>query len=118
MKRPEEARRDGLGKRLREARFAAGLSQLELGEASGIPKSRLSRYENDHVDPSLRTLRRLARALNVSEAVLLGDGRDVVQEFHLRLSERGVSITSRAEARALADQFADSLSPTGGGIAL
>jgi transcriptional regulator with XRE-family HTH domain len=117
VKRPKEPRRDGLGRRLREARFAAGLSQLELGEVSGIPKSRLSRYENDHVDPSLRTLRRLARALNVSEAALLGDGRDVVQEFHLRLLERGVSITSRAEARELANQLADSLSPTGRGTA-
>ena len=34
------------GNRLREARLSAGLSQSELEELSGIPKARLSRYEN------------------------------------------------------------------------
>ena len=56
------------GQRLREARVAAGLSQSELEDISGIPKARLSRYENGHVEPSIQTLARLSRALNVSEA--------------------------------------------------
>src|SRR6476659_571726 len=51
------------GNRLREARLSAGLSQSELEELSGIPKARLSRYENGHVEPSIQTLNRLARAL-------------------------------------------------------
>ena len=101
-----------LGRRLREARYAAGLSQLELEEVSGVPKARVSRYENGHVEPSLRTLRRLTRALNVSVGTLLGDGHvDDVQEFSLRLQARGVSITSKDEARALADRLADALLP-------
>src|SRR5439155_24159847 len=58
------------GRRLREARREAGLSQSELELRSGIPKARLSRYENGHVLPSIGTLGKLARALVVSEAAL------------------------------------------------
>ncbi len=100
---------DGFARRLRESRHAAGFSQLELADASGISKSRISRYENGHVKPSLQMLHRLARALNISEATLFGDGRDVVQACFLRLQARGVAITSRAEARELADRLADEL---------
>ncbi len=98
-----------LGRRLRDARFAAWLSQNDLAAVSGVPKARLSRYENGHTEPSLHTLRTLALALRISEATLLGDGGDVVQECYLRLEERGVSITSKAEARELADRLADEL---------
>jgi selenocysteine lyase/cysteine desulfurase len=63
------------GQRLRETRINAGLSQSELEDISGIPKARLSRYENGHVAPSIQTLARLAQALDVSEASLLGDDR-------------------------------------------
>jgi transcriptional regulator with XRE-family HTH domain len=95
------------GTRLREARLAAGLSQSELEELSGIPKARLSRYENGHVEPSIQTLNRLARALNVSEASLLGDERAAMEEFFNVLGERGVTITSKDEARKLGVAFAD-----------
>ncbi|MGZ4150086.1 MAG: helix-turn-helix domain-containing protein [Actinomycetota bacterium] len=107
---------EALGRRIREARRGAGLSQSDLEALCGIPKARLSRYENGHVDPSLRTLECLARSLNVSEATLLGDGIDVVQEFYLRLQARGVSISSKDEARVLADHLADSLGAPGGAI--
>ena len=82
------------GQRLREARIAAGLSQSELEDISGIPKARLSRYENGHVEPSIQTLARLSRALNVSEASLLGDQRAILEDFFTVLHERGVRITS------------------------
>ena len=97
------------GTRLRESRLAAGLSQSELEDLSGIPKARLSRYENGHVEPSIQTLNRLARALNVSEASLLGDERGAMEAFFARLAERGVTVSSKDEAVALADRFADSI---------
>ena len=97
------------GTRLREARLAAGLSQSELEELSGIPKARLSRYENGHVEPSIQTLNRLARALNVSEASLLGDERAAMEAFFAVLAERGITVEDKAEAVRLAERFADSL---------
>lgn len=95
------------GQRLRETRIGAGLSQSDLEDISGIPKARLSRYENGHVAPSIQTLERLARALNVSEASLLGDQRAVLEEFFRVLAERGVRVVSPEQGRALANAVAD-----------
>jgi transcriptional regulator with XRE-family HTH domain len=102
------------GNRLREARLAAGLSQSELEELSGIPKARLSRYENGHVEPSIQTLARLSRALNVSEASLLGDRRAVLEDFFEVLSERGVTVSSKEQGRRLAEAVADMVHALGG----
>ena len=102
------------GNRLREARLGAGLSQSELEELSGIPKARLSRYENGHVEPSIQTLARLARALNVSEASLLGDQRAILEDFFEVLHERGVQISSKEQGHRLAVAVADMVQALGG----
>ena len=102
------------GNRLREARLGAGLSQSELEELSGIPKARLSRYENGHVEPSIQTLARLARALNVSEASLLGDQRGIMEDFFNVLHERGVTIASKEQGVRLAQAVADMVQALGG----
>ena len=95
------------GKRLRSVRLHAGLSQSGLETRSGIPKARLSRYENGHVLPSIETLRRLASALDVSEANLLGDQRAIVEEFFSILFRRGIRIYSLEQAAKLANAVAD-----------
>jgi transcriptional regulator with XRE-family HTH domain len=102
------------GNRLREARLTAGLSQSELEEISGIPKARLSRYENGHVEPSIQTLARLSRALNVSEASLLGDQRAVLEQFFAVLNSRGVKIASKEQGVKLAFAVADMIEALGG----
>lgn len=95
------------GQRLREARLRAGLSQSDLEEQSGIPKARLSRYENGHIVPSIQTLERLAVALKVSEASLLGDQRAILEAFFEVLYRRGVRIYSAEQAEQLANSLAD-----------
>ena len=95
------------GQRLRQTRIKAGLSQSDVEEISGIPKARLSRYENGHVAPSIQTLERLAAALNVSEASLLGDDRALMEEFFNVLTARGVRIGSSDQAVALGNAVAD-----------
>ena len=95
------------GQRLRHARRGAGLSQSDLEVRSGIPKARLSRYENGHVLPSIGTLGKLAKALGVSEASLLGDQRAIVDEFFDVLFSRGVVLQSAEQARRLAGSVAD-----------
>ncbi len=95
------------GQRLRATRIKAGYSQSELEEISGIPKARLSRYENGHVAPSIQTLERLARALGVSEALLLGDDRAFMEEFFAVLTARGVKIETSEQAAALGSAVAD-----------
>jgi transcriptional regulator with XRE-family HTH domain len=102
-------RRDGktFGQRLREARIRAGLSQSDLEERSGIPKARLSRYENGHVSPSIHTLERLARALEVSEASLLGDERAALEALFEALEARGIRVGSTEQASRLGNALAD-----------
>lgn len=102
------------GNRLREARIRAGLSQSELEELCGIPKARLSRYENGHVEPSIQTLARLAGALNVSEASLLGDQRAILEGFFTVLTGRGVRIDSQEQGARLAHAVADMVQALGG----
>ena len=103
------------GQRLRDARIRAGLSQSELEERSGIPKARLSRYENGHVSPSIHTLERLAVALGVSEASLLGDQRAIQERFFEVLGARGVRMDSLEQGARLADALADLLLALGRG---
>src|SRR5580765_3268535 len=95
------------GQRLRATRIKAGYSQSDLEELSGIPKARLSRYENGHVAPSIQTLERLSSALNVSEASLLGDQRAVLEEFFTVLEQRGVRVNSPEQGAKLANAVAD-----------
>ena len=106
------------GQRLRRARQVAELSQSELEVRSGIPKARLSRYENGHVLPSIGTLRRLAASLDVSEASLLGDQREIVEEFFHVLMARGVAIPTAEQARRLAEAVAGIYHALGSGIGL
>ena len=95
------------GQRLRDTRSRAGMSQSDLEEISGIPKARLSRYENGHVAPSIQTLERLARALGVSEASLLGDQRAILEEFFQVLYDRGVRIATSEQGHELGNAVAD-----------
>ena len=95
------------GQRLRAVRLHAGLSQSGLETRSGIPKARLSRYENGHVLPSIETLGRLASALGVSEASLLGDQRAIVEEFFNVLFQRGIRVYSPEQAAKMANAVAD-----------
>lgn len=64
-----------LGGMLRIARQQAGLSQSEVEATSGIPKARLSRYENNHVVPSLGSFVRICAAIQIKPGSIL-DGPD------------------------------------------
>lgn len=64
-----------VGTRLRAARHARDLSQVQLAEAAGIDHKTISRAENGIHPVSIDQLARLARALGISSAELL-PGRD------------------------------------------
>jgi transcriptional regulator with XRE-family HTH domain len=54
-----------LGKRLKELRNEKKLSQEALANNSGVTKSSISQMENDRLSPSINTLRKIAKALEV-----------------------------------------------------
>jgi DNA-binding XRE family transcriptional regulator len=60
-----------LGRRLRELRLAAGLTQAELARRTGIHRPNIARVEAGRHTPSLETLARLAQAIGVSTTRVL-----------------------------------------------
>lgn len=61
----------GLALTLRAAREAAGLSQVEAGERSGVHHVSIAKFETDKTAPTLRVLYKLAGAYGVKVADLL-----------------------------------------------
>ena len=59
--------------RLREIRARKGVSLRALKKASGVAVSSLAQFEAGRGDPQLSTLRKLAKALNVTVAKLIGE---------------------------------------------
>jgi len=59
--------------RLREIRARRGVSLRALKAASGVAVSALAKFEAGQGDPQLSTLRKLAKALNVTVAELIGE---------------------------------------------
>lgn len=61
----------GLAKLLKEAREAAGLSQIQAAERSGVHAVSIARFETDARGPTLATLYKLAAAYGVKVCDLL-----------------------------------------------
>lgn len=59
--------------RLRKIRERKGVSLRALKQASGVAVSSLAQFEAGKGDPQLSTLRKLAKALNVTVAELIGE---------------------------------------------
>jgi len=68
------------GKRLKELRKQAGLTQQQLGDMIGVTKVSICCYENGTRTPTLDTLIDLADSLNTSLVYLLGADTLAVNE--------------------------------------
>lgn len=55
-----------LGKKLKQLRISAGLTQQQLSEKLGIGRVNYTRYENDSVRPDYETLIMIADFFDVS----------------------------------------------------
>jgi len=60
-----------IGVQVKREREQALLTQQELAERAGIGLTTLNRIENDHAEPHFRTIRKLAKALNIDAAILI-----------------------------------------------
>ncbi len=80
-----------IGGRVRELRIDLGLTTAQLGELAGISKAMVSKIENGRTSPSLRTLERLARALEVPLTSLFR-GLDEEHDIVIIRSGRGHEI--------------------------
>ena len=60
-----------IGRKVRHLRVAAGLTQTALAKRSGLDRTHLSRLERGALEPTLSTLKRLAKTLQVTPRSLL-----------------------------------------------
>jgi transcriptional regulator with XRE-family HTH domain len=60
-----------IGKRLKDLRFRAGLTQQELADEAGTTQTTVARIERAAVEPEVTTIRKLAKALGVTPGDLL-----------------------------------------------
>ncbi len=74
-----------LGERVREIREAKGWTQREIADRVGIDDYYISRLENGHINPTLATLQKLARALEVEVRDLFPSARSEFKVPPLRL---------------------------------
>ena len=67
-----ENKNEIFGRRLKELRNKKGESQEAVANAIGISRARYSHYENNHVEPDIDLIRKLADYHNVDADYLLG----------------------------------------------
>src|ERR1700678_2950114 len=72
---------------IRSLRLRNGLSQRQLALRMSVPRTYVSKIENEKATPTLSSLKRLARALEVSVPDLLSGGERSRQEEVLELME-------------------------------
>ena len=62
-----------IGEKLREVRTRRLLTQDELAEKAGVSQSTIANIERNNAEPQFRTIRKLAKALDIDPTELLGD---------------------------------------------
>ena len=70
------SKKSSLCERIREIRKIRNLSQAELGVLAKLPAAAISHLETGHQEPALKTLLKLADALQVSMDYLAGRTND------------------------------------------
>lgn len=100
---------DGLlGNKIRELRKERGISLGELSRQSGVDKGILSRLEAGESEPTLKTLRQLAKGLMVSLPALLANEKDEIT-YSLNLASVELALRSLIEKQRQSLQIAESL---------
>ena len=62
-----------IGDKLKEVRTRRLLTQDELAEKAGVSQSTIANIERNNAEPQFRTIRKLAKALDIEPTELLGD---------------------------------------------
>jgi transcriptional regulator with XRE-family HTH domain len=91
------------GELMRSARMRAGLSQGQVAERLGLPRSSVARWETDAVEPGLTTLRRVLQAcgFDLSLALVPFD-RDEEAEERIREVQR---LTPQERLKAMIERL-------------
>lgn len=85
------------GKKIKEARKSAGLTQQQLADRLGVSFVNISQYENDKRNPKYETLKKIANALGISIYELLDMQDANTDEFTRELLSPDNSFIDRVE---------------------
>jgi len=95
-----------IGQRLKELREAKNLSQGDIEQRTGLLRCYTSRVENGHTVPSIETLEKYARALDVPLYKLFYEGKERPKKLTLPTTKSepawGASGDDRRELRRFA----------------
>ena len=72
---------EDLGQRIREKRHKRNLTLEQLSQESNLSKSFLSQIERNLAQPSVSSIKKIARCLGTSVVNLFTDGSDIQQDF-------------------------------------
>lgn len=89
---------DEIGKNIVAQRKLAGLSQTELAKKSTLRRDYLSKIETGAVEPGLPTMRKIAKALDVSVDKLTGDAAQGSMVKAPHRSKLGIPIINKTPA--------------------
>jgi transcriptional regulator with XRE-family HTH domain len=90
-----------VGERLKQFRELKGLSQGKIEARTGLLRCYISRVENGHTVPSVETLKKFARALDVPLYQLLYEGEKPPQSPKTQAREIGDWASQRKGRRIL-----------------
>jgi transcriptional regulator with XRE-family HTH domain len=101
---PWEIHRDALAEYLRAQRKYQKLSLRELGALTHLSNAYISQLERGLHDPSLRVLRALAEALNVSVASMLAQAGLYADDDEARIGDEATEAAILADSRLSEDK--------------
>jgi transcriptional regulator with XRE-family HTH domain len=103
-----------IGERLRALREAKQLSQGDIEKRTGLLRCYISRVENGHTVPSVETLEKLARALEIPMYQLFYDGEEppALPNLPKRTSAGEIAWGSSGKEARLLARFIRALSHT------
>jgi transcriptional regulator with XRE-family HTH domain len=104
MTDPWEAQREALGAFIREQRKRANLSLRQLAELTSLSNPYLSQVERGLHEPSVRVLKSIAQALNVSAETLLAQAGLLEGDEDGDGGERGTEDAIRADTHLSDEQ--------------
>ena len=110
-----------IGEKIKNARIALNLSQIELGEKAGLSERTIYTYEQTGTYPRQSNLKKLAEALNVSMTYLMdedetdkqrGIGQEIFianvkNQYGAKGAREAVDVMSRASALFAGGELSD-----------
>lgn len=86
-----EVKQKVLGQRIKQRREQLGMGQTELAGQVGVTRQTIAKLEDDPTqNPKLDNLRRIASALGVSVAYLIGEGHPVPENLRSLALNNGI----------------------------